>query len=214
MEFIDKAIEDYCLSHSSQEPEILQELNRETWLKVMFPRMLSGHFQGRLLSMISHMIKPSRILEIGTYTGYSSACLCEGLADGGLLHTIEINPELEGIIFKYLKLQNIEEKVKVHFGSALDIIPQLDTPFDLVFIDGDKEEYCSYFDLVFPRLNIGGYILADNVLWSGKVLDPLQSNDPETSGLLRFNAKVQATKGIEKVMLPVRDGIYLIRKTG
>jgi predicted O-methyltransferase YrrM len=151
-------------------------------------------------------------LEVGTYTGYSCICLAEGIADDGVIHTIEINCELEDIVRKYIRLQGIESKVILHFGDAVNIIPAIDSEFDLVFIDGDKEQYSEYFDLAFMKLKVGGYVLVDNVLWSGKVMDNQRNHDPETSGIVNFNEKIREMQGVEKIMLPVRDGVYLIRK--
>lgn len=212
MNFITEHIEEYARLHSQPEPEVLKKLSRETQAKVMFPRMLSGHLQGRLLSLISQMINPKKILEIGTYTGYSCICLAEGLQKGGRLHTIELNEELETMIMAYLKEAGIEDRVKLHIGNALDIIPRIKEPFDLVFIDADKENYSRYFDLVFPRLRIGGFILADNVLWSGKVLDKPEAQDADTKALAQFNQKIQRDKRVQHLLLPLRDGLMIIRK--
>lgn len=212
MNFIDKKIEEYALSHTSDEPEILKKLNRETQAKILFPRMLSGHMQGRLLSMFSHMIRPERILEIGTYTGYSCICLAEGLQKNGIIHTIEVNEELEAMIRRYLKEEGISEKVKLHIGSALEIIPAIRDEFDLVFIDADKENYSRYYDLVFPRLRTGGFIIADNVLWSGKVLEKTGNQDADTKALAAFNKKIREDKRVEHLLLPVRDGLMILRK--
>lgn len=212
MDFIPKDIEEYCRLQSDAEPEALEELNRETWLKVMFPRMLSGHLQGRFLGFVSKLIRPERILEIGTYTAYGSCCLAEGLTEGGYLDTIEINPELEPIISKYIEKAGYEGRIRVHFGDALSVIPTLNEVYDLMFIDGDKEQYSACLDLLLPKLRPGGLIIADNVLWSGKVLDPNFHHDPETKGILKFNEKVLQTKELEKLMLPFRDGVYLLRK--
>ncbi|MGB0166570.1 MAG: O-methyltransferase [Luteibaculum sp.] len=213
MEFLDPKLQDYADKHSSQEPETLAKLNRETWEKVLQPRMLSGHFQGRFLSMISHMLQPSYILEIGTYTGYSALCLAEGLKDQGELHTIDLNDELEPYVNKYFELGDKKNQIKMHWGNALEIIPQLPNNLDLVFIDADKENYSNYLDLILPKLRLGGHILADNVLWSGKVLQAPEKNDKETAGLQHFNQKVAEDHRLEKVLLPIRDGLFLIRKT-
>ncbi|MDX5319784.1 MAG: O-methyltransferase [Bacteroidota bacterium] len=212
MEFIDEKLAAYSEAHTSPESPILAELNRETWAKVMMPRMLSGHIQGRLLSMFSKMIRPKEILEIGTYTGYSALCLAEGLADGGVLHTIDINEELEDMVRKYIRQAGLEENIRFHIGNAMDIIPELNTRFDLVFIDADKENYSNYFDLVIDRMHTGGYIIADNVLWSGKVVDPNEvSRDEETKALHAFNEKIQKDSRVENILLPVRDGLMVIR---
>ena len=180
MDFIDEKINIYSELHSSPESEILKNLNRETHANVLMPRMLSGHLQGRMLSMISCMIQPLSILEIGTYTGYSALCLAEGLKDNGLIHTIDINDELTPMVRKYVSLAGLDSKFRIYTGNALGIIPTLNGPFDLVFIDADKINYTNYFDLVFDKVNKGGYILADNVLWSGKIIAPLSEMDKDT----------------------------------
>lgn len=205
-------IEEYILNHSDKEDPILAELNRETNLKILRPRMLSGHLQGKVLEMISKMIHPEKILELGTYTGYSAICLAKGLKDNGTLHTIEINDELEEIIRKYLLKAGIENKVKLHFGNAQKIIPQLNEQFDLVFIDADKREYLEYYHLVFDYVKTGGFILADNVLWSGKVIELELPDDEYTKGIFDFNRFIKDDDRVEKVILPLRDGLTLIRK--
>ncbi len=202
----------YAEEHSSPEPEILKELNRETHVKMLYPRMLSGHMQGRLLSMISRMICPEKILEIGTYTGYSAICLAEGLKENGMLHCIEINPEFEEIINKYINKSNLAQKVILHIGDAINVISGLNEMFELVFIDADKEQYLEYYKLVFDKVKPGGYILADNVLWDGKILKQEKSIDKETSGIKEFNDFVQQDFRIEKFLLPFRDGLMIIRK--
>lgn len=212
MEFPDPKIATYAEAHTSPESELLATLNRDTNANVMFPRMLSGHLQGRMLSMLSKMIRPEKILEIGTYTGYSAICLCEGLTDNGMLHTIELNPEHENMIQKYFRNAGVEKKISLHIGNAKKIIPTLKETFDLVFIDADKENYSAYFDMVFPMVRAGGYILADNTLWNGKVLEPVNPNDKETKGIVEFNNKVQADSRVENVLLPIRDGVMIIRK--
>lgn len=212
MEFLDTKISAYAEAHTSPESDLLAELNRDTNANVMFPRMLSGHLQGRLLSMLSKMIQPHKILEIGTYTGYSAICLSEGLQDGGMLHTIELNPEHEEMIRKYFRKGGVEKKITLHIGNARKVIPTLNEIFDLVFIDADKENYSAYFDLVFPKLRNGGFIFADNALWSGKVIERIDPNDKETKGIVEFSKKVQADNGIENILLPVRDGLMVIRK--
>ena len=184
MEFIDKALDDYCVEHSQPEPELLKELSRETWQKVLIPRMLSGHFQGRLLSLLSKLIAPKTILEIGTYTGYSTLCLAEGLSKEGKIHTIDINEELVEIQQKYFEKSDFTDQIVSHVGHAKDIIPTIDSNFDLVFIDADKSNYGLYLDLVIPKLNPGAVILSDNVLWSGKVTDAeARLHDEETRAL-------------------------------
>jgi predicted O-methyltransferase YrrM len=209
---MERNLEDYIADHTSAESELLQKLNRETHVKILFPRMLSGHLQGKILEMISWMIRPERVLEIGTYTGYSAMCLASGLSENGLIHTIEINPELEEFILKYFKEAGLSEKIKLHIGNALKIIPQLDENFDLVFIDADKENYLNYYNLIFDKVRKGGFILADNALWDGKVVDNKKRPDKETEGIIRFNDFVQNDSRVENVLLPVRDGIMIVRK--
>lgn len=204
-------IQVYCDAHTSPESGVLSELNRDTHANVLYPRMLSGHFQGRLLSMISHMIRPAFVLEIGTYTGYSALCLAEGLADGGKLITIDCNPEQEERIRKYWKLSGMEDRMQFIVGDALNVIKTLSQTFDLVFIDADKENYLRYYELVLDKIRPGGFILVDNVLWSGKVIEQ-GSGDKTTALLKQFNDHVMADERVEKVMLPVRDGLTLIRK--
>lgn len=212
MDFIDPQLSLYAEEHSTEENNVLAELNRETQAKILMPRMLSGHLQGRILSMISHMISPQRILEIGTYTGYSALCLAEGLSKDGVLHTIEVNDELLPLIKNYIKKAGFDTRIRIHSGNALSIIPTLDGPFDLVFIDADKVNYSNYYDLVFDKIRLGGIILADNVLWSGKVLGQAERMDTDTKALHLFNEKIRSDKRVECVMLPVRDGIFIIRK--
>ena len=212
MDFIDEKINIYSELHSSPESEILKNLNRETHANVLMPRMLSGHLQGRMLSMISCMIQPISILEIGTYTGYSALCLAEGLKDNGLIHTIDINDELTPMVRKYVSLAGLDSKFRIYTGNALGIIPTLNGPFDLVFIDADKIKYTNYFDLVFDKVNKGGYILADNVLWSGKIIAPLSEMDKDTLALHQFNERIAHDNRLEKVLLPVRDGVMVMRK--
>ena len=210
--FIDKKIFDYTLSKSSDEPEILKELNRETHLKILNPRMLSGNYQGRILSLISKILRPKSILEIGTYTGYSTICFSEGLHDKGFIHTIDHNEELIDIQNKYFKKAGISEKVIQYSGDAIKIIDKLNFEFDLVFIDADKENYPLYFDLIIDKVKSGGVIIADNILWSGKILDKVEDDDLATKSILEFNEKVDSDKRVETVILPVRDGLSLIRK--
>lgn len=213
MEFIDEELQRYAENHTSPESELLHKVNRQTYLNVMKPRMLSGHLQGRLLSMFSHMIRPKQILEVGTYTGYSALCLAEGLQEDGTLHTIDINEELEDTVRGYIKEAGLSESVKYYIGNALEIIPIIDATFDLVFIDADKYNYATYYDLVIDRVRSGGYIIADNVLWSGKVLEKYRRKlDEDTAALLDFNKKVQDDPRVENILLPVRDGLMIARK--
>jgi predicted O-methyltransferase YrrM len=211
MEFLPQAIDSYATEMSAPESPVLAELNRNTWIKSLYPRMLSGHLQGRILSFLSNMLRPRRILEIGTFTGYSCICLAEGLQEDGKIITIDINNELEPMIRPALEKAGIQDKVMLHFGNALEIVPQLEETFDLVFIDADKENYLTYYHKVFPKIRIGGVILADNVLWSGKVLEE-NTTDKETLGIKAFNSFVQQDERAEQVLLPVRDGIMMIRK--
>jgi caffeoyl-CoA O-methyltransferase len=212
MDFLPAEISEYADRHTSAESEALQKLNRETNAKVAVPRMLSGHLQGRMLSMLSHMIQPKRILEIGTYTGYSAICLAEGLKEGGILHTIDVNDELEEIIRRYFKMAGAENKIQLHIGDAMQIITTLNEVFDLVFIDADKINYSNYYDMIFDKVRTGGYILADNVLWSGKVIEDESQMDADTKAIAAFNAKVQKDTNVEHVLLPVRDGVMVVRK--
>ena len=211
MDFIPKNISTYSEAHTTQESQVLIDLNRETNAKILMPRMLSGHLQGRILSMFSSMLRPKRILEIGTYTGYSAICLSEGLAEGGLLHTIDINEELLPMVKKYFTKAGCDGKIRMHTGDALEIIPTLEEIFDLVFIDADKKNYSAYFDLVFSMVRKGGIIIADNVLWSGKVLDEAGKMDVDTKAIADFNNKIIADERIEKVLFPVRDGLMVMR---
>ena len=212
MNFIPEHIARYIEIHTSDESNLLNELYRETHLKVLIPAMISGKLQGRLLSMISKLSKPSRILEIGTYTGYSAICLAEGLDEKGKLFTIDQNEELENIQKRYWKRSGYEDKIIGLTGIAEDIIPTLNEDWDLVFIDADKERYIDYYEMIVPNLKNGGIILADNVLWYGKVTEQAEEQDIETKGLQEFNRHVKDDSRVEKIMLPIRDGIYLIRK--
>ncbi|MDF2436903.1 MAG: O-methyltransferase [Bacteroidota bacterium] len=212
MEFIDKAIEDYSLLHSQPESDILKKINRETHAKVMQPRMLSGHMQGNFLSMISQMIKPSCVLEIGTYTGYSAICLASGLTTEGRLYTLDVNEELENTVNSFFKEAGLHEKIKHIVGDAMKLIPQINEKFDIVFIDADKKNYSNYYDLVFDKVRPGGFIIADNVLWSGKILDLNTNRDTDTLLIDAFNKKVHSDKRVEKMLLPLRDGLMIARK--
>lgn len=211
MHFISQDLENYIEQHSEREPELLAALNKETYQKVLLPRMLSGHFQGRVLSMLSKLIRPVNILEIGTYTGYSALSLCEGMQENGTLHTIDIKEELVDFQRKHFDKSPWGNQIIQHLGEALDIIPTLDIKFDLVFIDADKENYINYFELIVPKMKKGGIILSDNVLWSGKVLKPLQKNDISTKILLEYNLLLKNDPRVETVLLPIRDGLTVSR---
>ena len=209
---ITQEIEEYCEAHSTPEPELLYRLNRETNLKVMNPRMLSGHIQGMFLTSLVQMMQPKAVLEIGTYTGYAAICLAEGLPDDGIIDTIEIDAELEDIILKYFSQYSKKEKINLHIGDAVEVIPTLDKTYDLVFMDADKEEYIRYYELVLPKVRKGGYILADNVLWSGKVLQEVKSGDKDTPAIRQFNDYVLQDERVRNFLLPLRDGIMVIEK--
>lgn len=209
---IDKALDQYAAKYTTPETPVLAALNRETNQKVMMPVMLSGHIQGALLQMISNMVKPNCVLEIGTYTGYSAICLAQGLADDGILHTIDINEELEEFVFRYLCDAGLQYKVKQHIGNAVTIIPTIEEQFDLVFIDADKQNYAVYYDLVFDKVPVGGYILADNVLYEGQVTLPAEEQSKNAKAIHAFNEKIRQDNRVEHVLLPVRDGIMMIRK--
>lgn len=212
MDFIDEKLATYAEEHTTKESDVLRQLNRETNANILNPRMLSGHLQGRLLSMISKMIRPEQILEIGTFTSYSAICLSEGLTDGGILHTIDINDELADMVHSYINHAGASKKIKTYIGDALEIIPTINESFGLVFIDADKVNYSNYYDLVFDKIKPGGFLLADNVLWSGKVLANMNDMDEDTLALHQFNEKIMADDRVENVLLPIRDGVMLIRK--
>lgn len=212
MEFISSELDEYVCAHTEQEPELLYELNRETNMKVLRPRMLSGHYQGRVLSMLSHMIRPNRILEIGTYTGYSALCLAEGLEPEGTLITIDKNEELETLVRKYVDASPYQNQIDLRVGDAMELVPQLDGEFDLIFIDADKENYLNYYHMVIDKVRVGGYILIDNVLWSGKVIEPLEEGDRDTEVLLELNDYVHFDERVQNVLLPIRDGLTILRK--
>jgi predicted O-methyltransferase YrrM len=205
-------LDHYIHNHISPEEDFLYELDRETHLKVLRSRMLSGHLQGQILSMVSCMIQPKCILEIGTFTGYSALCLAKGLAEGGQLHTIEIDDELESIAQKYFKKSGLADRIVQYIGDAREIIPSISQKFDLVFIDADKREYSEYYNLVFDHVRVGGFILADNILWDGKVVDPDAASEEQTRGILEFNDLVQNDSRVRNVILPVRDGIMVAQK--
>lgn len=211
MHFLSDDLEQYIEQHSQKEPELLAQLNKETYQKILLPRMLSGHFQGRVLSMLSKLIRPMNILEIGTYTGYSALCLCEGMQENGVLHTIDIKEELVDFQRKYFDKSPWGSQIVQHLGEALDIIPTIDATFDLVFIDADKENYINYFHLIVPKMNKGGIILSDNVLWSGKVVEKVNPNDVSTKILVEYNKMVNEDERVETVLLPIRDGLTVSR---
>ncbi|WP_339634702.1 O-methyltransferase [Bizionia echini] len=213
MQFLSEELDTYVTNHSEEEPELLQQLTRETYQKILQPRMLSGHYQGRVLSMISKLVNPKNILEIGTYTGYSALCLAEGLQKKGELHTIDSNEELVDFQRKYFDKSEFGNQIHQHLGNALDIIPKLDNSYDLVFIDADKENYSTYFKLIIDRLNPGGIILSDNVLWSGKILNTsFKKDDTATPALIAYNKLLKDDPRVETVLLPIRDGLTISRK--
>nr|WP_321226616.1 O-methyltransferase [uncultured Psychroserpens sp.] len=212
MYFLPEKLDDYVVAHSEEEPELLQQLTRETYQKILQPIMLSGPYQGRVLSMISKLIRPKTILELGTFTGYATLCLAEGLQSDGEIHTIDVNEELEDFQRKYFDKSGYGLQIHQHLGSALDIIPKLNQTFDLVFIDADKPNYVNYFNLIIGKLNPGGIILSDNVLWHGKVIEPLDEKDNSTKAVLEFNTLLKNDKRIETVLLPIRDGLTISRK--
>lgn len=205
-------LDEYISLHSTPETEALEAITRDTYNHVLNPHMLSGHVQGRVLSMISHMIRPKRILEFGTFTGYSALCLAEGLAEGGRLVTIEHNDELEEKIARNLSRSPFGERIELRIGDCKSVIGELEGLFDLVFIDADKREYCTYLDLVYPLVPVGGFILADNTLWDGHIIDAAYEKDKQTLGLRTFNDKLKEDDRFEQVILPLRDGLTLIRK--
>jgi len=211
MNFLPENIDQYASDHSQKEPEILQELFTETWQKALIPRMISGHFQGRVLSMISKLSNPKTILEIGTYTGYSALCLAEGLQTGGMLHTIDHNEELYDFQRKYFDRSNHKDQIKQYVGEALDVLAEIKGPFDLVFIDADKANYSNYFKAIIDKMNPGGVILSDNVLWSGKVTEIPNPKDEDTKALIAYNQMMNEDPRIETVLLPIRDGLTVSR---
>lgn len=213
MDFIDKSLQRYVDNHTEEEPLLLQKINRDTHKEVLRPRMLSGHFQGRVLSLFSNMIRPKSILEIGTYTGYSALALAEGLAEDGKITTIDKNEELESRVRRYFDDAGLTKKIKYIIGDALNVIPELGGTFDLVFIDADKENYGNYYQLVFDKVVPGGYFLIDNVLWSGKVLSAIDEKvDKDTKSILEFNEAVHKDRRVQNVLLPIRDGLMILRK--
>ena len=212
MHFIPDDLDNYVVKHSENEPFLLQQLTRETYQKILQPRMLSGHYQGRLLSMISKLVNPKNILEIGTYTGYSALCLAEGLQTNGTLDTIDVNEELIDFQRKYFDKSDYGSQIHQHLGNALDIIPEIDRTFDLIFIDADKPNYVNYFHTIISKLNKGGIILSDNVLWSGKIIQELKPHDISTKALLEYNSLLKNDDRVETVVLPIRDGLTISRK--
>lgn len=212
MNFLSPELLAYIEAHTRAESPVLATLNRETHAKVLMPRMLSGHLQGQVLRMLSCMIRPKQILEIGTYTGYSAICLAEGLEQQGVLHTIDVNEELSEMVKYYFQQANVNDKIKSYTGDAMKIIPTINEQFDIVFIDADKENYSNYYDLTFDKVKKGGYIIADNVLWSGKVVGELKKMDKDTRAILAFNQKVHQDKRVENVLFPIRDGLMIARK--
>jgi len=212
MSITEPHIEDYLEKMTTPESEVLRFITRQTHLHQVYPRMISGSVQGKFLEMISRMIRPERILEIGTFTAYSTVCLSKGLLPHGTITTIEINPELEESILQHIEKAGIKEKVRLMIGDATQIISEMNESFDLVFIDADKEQYTEYFRAVLPAVRSGGFILADNVLWGGKVIDPEAKQDKETRGIIEFNEYIRSCQSVEVVILPLRDGISMIRK--
>jgi predicted O-methyltransferase YrrM len=208
---MEQSIEDYILSHSSKEPDGLAKLNRDVHLKLLYPRMCSGHLQGRILMMLTAMIAPKNALELGAYAGYSALCIAEGLPEGGHLDTVEIDDEMEDFILSRFSESPYGERITLHIGDAAEIVPALGKRFDLVYMDANKRTYCETFNMILPMMNPGGFILADNTLWDGKVLDPVANHDPQTVGICRFNDMIAADPRLEKVILPLRDGLTLIR---
>ena len=205
-------IEEYILNHIDEEPAYLAAINRNTWVRQMNPRMCSGHLQGRVLSMIARMIQPQQILEVGTFTGYSALCFAEALPENGCVDTIEMDDELEDFIRDNCRNSPYENKINLYIGDALEIIPSLEKMYDLVFLDAEKSQYTRYYDVVLPKVKNGGYILADNTIWDGKVTQNVLSNDLKTREIIRFNDLIKADSRVEKVILPLRDGLTIIRK--
>ena len=211
MHFLPEKLDNYVVAHSQKEPELLQQLSRETWQKVLAPRMLSGHFQGRVLSMLSKLINPKNVLEIGTYTGYSALCLAEGIQPKGQLHTIDTNEELYDLQRRYFDKSGFGNQIIQYTGNAINIIPKIDKTFDLVFIDADKQNYPNYLEIILPKVKSGSVILSDNVLWTGKVIEELQKGDKDTEALLKYNKMINEHSQLETVLLPIRDGLTITR---
>lgn len=212
MDFIPKDINSYCEKYTQKEDEVLYQLHRETYQKILRPRMLSGHLQGQILTFFSKMIQPKHILEIGTYTGYSAICLARGLKKGGKLHTIDVNEELEDFSNSYFEKAGLKNDIVMHIGKAIDVVPKLDVEWDLVFIDADKENYINYYNMVLPLVKKGGFIISDNVLWSGKVTQPIDAGDKETKILVELAELINADSRVENVLMPIRDGLLVARK--
>jgi predicted O-methyltransferase YrrM len=212
MDFIPKDINDYCEKYTQKEDEVLYQLHRETFQKVLRPRMLSGHLQGQILTFFSKMIQPQNILEIGTYTGYSAICLARGLKEGGKLHTIDINEELKDFANSYFEKAGLKDNIEMHVGNAIEVVPTINKQWDLVFIDADKENYINYYNLVLPNVKQGGFIISDNVLWSGKVTQVIDPKDKETKVLLELAELIEADNRVENVLMPIRDGLLVARK--
>jgi caffeoyl-CoA O-methyltransferase len=212
MNFLPEELETYIQNHTKPEPEVLKKLNRETHAHVLMPQMLSGHLQGRFLNMLTTMIQPQQVLEIGTFTGYSALCIAEGLPERGTIHTIDINEELLAMVQKYVKESGAEKKVKTYTGNALEIIPKINHVFDMVFIDADKKNYLNYYNIVFDKVRKGGYIIADNVLWSGKVIEKNAKPDEDTKSIMAYNEKVMNDTRVGNVLVPIRDGLMIARK--
>ena len=211
MNFFDPKLDEYVVEHSEKESELLQELNRETHLKILIPRMIAGHYQGRVLSMLSHMISPKSVLEIGTYTGYSALCFAEGLAENGHIVTIDKNEELEDLVNEYVAKSEYKDQIKCIIGDAMEIIPGLKREFDIVFIDADKSNYLNYYNMIINKVRKGGYIILDNVLWSGKVLEEVEEEDLDTKVLIEMNTVIHNDDRVEEVLLPIRDGLMIAR---
>jgi predicted O-methyltransferase YrrM len=212
MNFLDEKLDEYVTAHTEKEPETLAELNRKTWIQTMNPRMIAGHFQGRVLSMLSHMIRPEKVLEVGTFTGYSAICWAEGLAPNGEIHTIDCNEELEYMAQSFAEKSGVSDRIHFHLGDALEIIPTLIHEWDIVFLDADKSNYSNYYHVVFDRVKKGGYIIADNVLWNGKVIDSDSWEEIDTKAILEFNQMVQSDQRVQNVLFPIRDGLMVCRK--
>jgi predicted O-methyltransferase YrrM len=207
-----QTIDDYINGHIDEEGELLASLSRDAHVKLLYPRMIAGHLQGRLLKMICRMFRPKRILEIGTYTGYATLCMAEGIDNEGLIYTVEINDEMQPFTIPYIEKSPYKDKILLFWGDIMELYPAFNEDFDMVYIDADKRDYCAYYDLVFPRLKPGGLILADNTLWSGKVIESIVRGDKQTQGIIEFNKKIKEDKRVEKVIIPLRDGLTMIWK--